>query len=116
MTNVLDSPAFRLVSTGNLLIQWSPQHVAVVNLSPLIISSPSSSLSEGTIVDIIASLMVLPNRMCVPLIDQVKVDQMRFPLPRVCEISFAFNVLIFISSPALAFSFHVRKYCEFESF
>uniref|UniRef100_A0A3Q3W519 C2 domain-containing protein n=1 Tax=Mola mola TaxID=94237 RepID=A0A3Q3W519_MOLML len=35
-----------------------------------------------TIMDIIASLMVLPNRMCVPLIDQVKVDQMRFPLPR----------------------------------
>lgn len=35
--------------------------------------------------DIIASLMVLPNRMCVPLIDQVKVDQMRFPLPRVCK-------------------------------
>ncbi|KAM9364355.1 extended synaptotagmin-3 [Pholidichthys leucotaenia] len=41
-----------------------------------------SFLSEGTIVDIIASLMVLPNRMCIPLIDQVKVDQMRFPLPR----------------------------------
>uniref|UniRef100_A0A671W0R2 Extended synaptotagmin-like protein 3 n=1 Tax=Sparus aurata TaxID=8175 RepID=A0A671W0R2_SPAAU len=38
--------------------------------------------SPGTIVDIIASLMVLPNRMCVPLVDQVKVDQMRFPLPR----------------------------------
>uniref|UniRef100_G3NCK4 Extended synaptotagmin-3 n=1 Tax=Gasterosteus aculeatus aculeatus TaxID=481459 RepID=G3NCK4_GASAC len=36
----------------------------------------------NTIMDIIASLMVLPNRMCVPLIDQVKVDQMRFPLPR----------------------------------
>ena len=69
------------------------------------ISSPSSSLSEGTIVDIIASLMVLPNRMCVPLVDQVKVDQMRFPLPRVCEISLTFNVLIFISSPALPFSF-----------
>uniref|UniRef100_A0A674MG43 SMP-LTD domain-containing protein n=1 Tax=Takifugu rubripes TaxID=31033 RepID=A0A674MG43_TAKRU len=43
----------------------------------------SSSLSEEAIMDIIASLMVLPNRMCVPLIDQVKVDQMRFPLPRV---------------------------------
>ncbi|XP_074514237.1 extended synaptotagmin-3 [Sebastes fasciatus] len=41
-----------------------------------------SSLSEETIMDIIASLMVLPNRMCVPLVDQVKVDQMRFPLPR----------------------------------
>lgn len=37
--------------------------------------------------DIISSLMVLPNRMCIPLIDQVKVDQMRFPLPRVCNIT-----------------------------
>nr|XP_061799792.1 extended synaptotagmin-3-like [Nerophis lumbriciformis] len=48
-----------------------------------ILDSPAfSSLSEDTIMDIIASLMVLPNRMCFPLIDQVKVDQMRFPLPR----------------------------------
>uniref|UniRef100_A0A669DIV4 Extended synaptotagmin-like protein 3 n=1 Tax=Oreochromis niloticus TaxID=8128 RepID=A0A669DIV4_ORENI len=38
--------------------------------------------SPETIIDIIASLMVLPNRMCIPLIDQVKMDQMRFPLPR----------------------------------
>lgn len=44
--------------------------------------------------DIIASLMVLPNRMCIPLIDQVKVDQMRFPLPRVCKIYFPFYALI----------------------
>ncbi|XP_056610122.1 extended synaptotagmin-3 [Triplophysa dalaica] len=48
-----------------------------------ILDSPAfSHLSESAIVDIIASLMVLPNRMCIPLIDQVKVDQMRFPLPR----------------------------------
>ncbi|XP_040913456.1 extended synaptotagmin-3 isoform X2 [Toxotes jaculatrix] len=48
-----------------------------------VLDSPAfSSLSEETIMDIIASLMVLPNRMCFPLIDQVKVDQMRFPLPR----------------------------------
>ncbi|XP_041662415.1 extended synaptotagmin-3 isoform X2 [Cheilinus undulatus] len=48
-----------------------------------LLDSPAfSSLSEDTIMDIIASLMVLPNRMCIPLIDQVKVDQMRFPLPR----------------------------------
>ncbi|KAG7233894.1 hypothetical protein INR49_006456 [Caranx melampygus] len=48
-----------------------------------LLDSPAfSSLSEDTIVDIISSLMVLPNRMCFPLIDQVKVDQMRFPLPR----------------------------------
>lgn len=42
-----------------------------------------SHLSESAIVDVIASLMVLPNRMCFPLIDQVKVEQMKFPLPRV---------------------------------
>uniref|UniRef100_A0AAX7SWP8 Extended synaptotagmin-like protein 3 n=1 Tax=Astatotilapia calliptera TaxID=8154 RepID=A0AAX7SWP8_ASTCA len=48
-----------------------------------VLDSPAfGSLSEETIVDIIASLMVLPNRMCIPLIDQVKMDQMRFPLPR----------------------------------
>lgn len=48
-----------------------------------LLDSPGfSSLSEDTIMDIIASLMVLPNRMCIPLIDQVKMDQMRFPLPR----------------------------------
>ncbi|KAF4086723.1 hypothetical protein AMELA_G00087640 [Ameiurus melas] len=38
--------------------------------------------SETAIMDIIASMMVLPNRLCFPLIDQVKVDEMRFPLPR----------------------------------
>ncbi|XP_063070377.1 extended synaptotagmin-3 isoform X2 [Engraulis encrasicolus] len=48
----------------------------------LLDSSAFSSLSESAILDIIASLMILPNRMCIPLIDQVKVDQMRFPLPR----------------------------------
>ncbi|XP_018611190.2 extended synaptotagmin-3 [Scleropages formosus] len=41
-----------------------------------------SQMTESAITDVIASLMVLPNRMCIPLIDQVKVDQMRFPLPR----------------------------------
>ncbi|XP_019910686.3 extended synaptotagmin-3 isoform X2 [Esox lucius] len=41
-----------------------------------------SHLSETAIIDNIASFMVLPNRMCIPFIDQVKVDQMRFPLPR----------------------------------
>ncbi|XP_041929455.1 extended synaptotagmin-3 [Alosa sapidissima] len=40
------------------------------------------SLSEPAILDIIASIMVLPNRMCIPLLEQVKMDQMRFPLPR----------------------------------
>ncbi|XP_061579912.1 extended synaptotagmin-3 [Cololabis saira] len=58
-----------------LQINWT----GVTNL----LDSPGfSSLSEDTIMDIIASLMVLPNRMCIPLIDQVKMDQMRFPLPR----------------------------------
>uniref|UniRef100_A0A3Q4HFK7 Extended synaptotagmin-like protein 3 n=1 Tax=Neolamprologus brichardi TaxID=32507 RepID=A0A3Q4HFK7_NEOBR len=52
---------------------------------PNLLSIPSlSSLSEETILDAIASIMVLPDRMCIPLIDKVKMDQMRFPPPRVC--------------------------------
>lgn len=58
-----------------LQINWT-------GITNLLDSSAFSSLSESTIIDIIASLMVLPNRMCIPLIDQVKVDLMRFPLPR----------------------------------
>ncbi|XP_030642425.1 extended synaptotagmin-3 [Chanos chanos] len=58
-----------------LQINWT-------GMTNLLDSPAFSHMSESTIVDIIASLMVLPNRMCFPLIDQVKVDQMRFPLPR----------------------------------
>lgn len=58
-----------------LQINWT-------GMTNLLDSPAFSSLSEDTIMDIIASLVVLPNRMCIPLIDQVKVDQMRFPLPR----------------------------------
>ncbi|TNN79436.1 Extended synaptotagmin-3 [Liparis tanakae] len=63
------------IDAETLQINWT-------GMTNLLDSPAFSSLSEGTIMDIIASLMVLPNRMCVPLIDQVKVDQMRFPLPR----------------------------------
>uniref|UniRef100_A0A8C7VV29 C2 domain-containing protein n=1 Tax=Oncorhynchus mykiss TaxID=8022 RepID=A0A8C7VV29_ONCMY len=58
-----------------LQINWT-------GLTNLLDTPGLSHLSEPAIMDIIASLMVLPNRMCIPLIDQVKVDQMRFPLPR----------------------------------
>uniref|UniRef100_A0A3Q2WBF0 Extended synaptotagmin-like protein 3 n=1 Tax=Haplochromis burtoni TaxID=8153 RepID=A0A3Q2WBF0_HAPBU len=49
--------------------------------SLIMTSGALCSLSEETILDAIASIMVLPNRMCIPLIDKVKGDQMRFPLP-----------------------------------
>lgn len=66
---------FFFIRRPNLQINWT----GTTNL----LDSPAfSSLSEDTIMDIIASIMVLPNRMCFPLIDQVKVDQMRFPMPR----------------------------------
>ncbi|XP_013870678.1 extended synaptotagmin-3 [Austrofundulus limnaeus] len=58
-----------------LQINWT-------GLTNLLDSPGFSSLSGDTVIDIIASLMVLPNRLCIPLIDQLKVDQMRFPLPR----------------------------------
>ncbi|XP_073329093.1 extended synaptotagmin-3 isoform X2 [Pagrus major] len=66
---------FFFIRRPTLEINWT-------GMTNLLDSPAFSSLSEGTIIDVIASLMVLPNRMCVPLIDQVKVDQMRFPLPR----------------------------------
>uniref|UniRef100_A0A3B5M7U9 Uncharacterized protein n=1 Tax=Xiphophorus couchianus TaxID=32473 RepID=A0A3B5M7U9_9TELE len=64
---------FFFIRRPTLQINWT----GMTNL----LDSPAS-LSEETIIDIIASLLVLPNRMCIPLIDQLKVDQMRFPLPR----------------------------------
>ncbi|KAM8855350.1 extended synaptotagmin-3 [Spinachia spinachia] len=66
---------FFFIRRPTLEINWT-------GMTNLLDSPAFSSLSEETIMDIIASLMVLPNRMCVPLIDQVKVDEMRFPLPR----------------------------------
>ncbi|KAM3861920.1 extended synaptotagmin-2-B-like [Diretmus argenteus] len=66
---------FFFIRRPTLEINWT-------GMTNLLDSPVFSQLSEGTIMDIIASLMVLPNRMCIPLIDQVKVDQMRFPLPR----------------------------------
>ncbi|XP_076730832.1 extended synaptotagmin-3-like [Maylandia zebra] len=63
-----------LVMFKTLHINWTG--------TPNLLSIPSlSSLSEETILDAIASIMVLPNHMCIPLIDKVKGDQMRFPLP-----------------------------------
>ncbi|RVE57847.1 hypothetical protein OJAV_G00203390 [Oryzias javanicus] len=66
---------FFFIRRPTLEINWT-------GMTNLLDSPGFSSLSDETIMDIVASLMVLPNRMCIPLIDQVKVDQMRFPLPR----------------------------------
>ncbi|KAL7866084.1 hypothetical protein SRHO_G00113310 [Serrasalmus rhombeus] len=57
-------------------------HVNWTGMTNLLDSPALRGFSESAILDLIASMMVLPNRMCFPLIDQVKVDQMRFPLPR----------------------------------
>nr|XP_033802618.1 extended synaptotagmin-3 [Geotrypetes seraphini] len=40
-----------------------------------------SDMSDGMIVDLIASYLVLPNRFTFPLSDQLNVAQLRFPLP-----------------------------------
>ncbi|XP_062287309.1 extended synaptotagmin-3 [Scomber scombrus] len=66
---------FFFIRRPTLEINWT-------GMTNLLDSPAFSSLSEETIIDIISSLMVLPNRMSFPLVDQVKVDQMRFPLPR----------------------------------
>ncbi|XP_049341261.1 extended synaptotagmin-3 [Astyanax mexicanus] len=59
----------------NLHVNWT----GVTNL----LDNPAfRNFSETAILDVIASIMVLPNRLCFPLVDQVNMDQMRFPLPR----------------------------------
>ncbi|XP_027008331.1 extended synaptotagmin-3 [Tachysurus fulvidraco] len=57
-------------------------HLNWTGMTNLLDSPALKQFSESTIMDIISSMMVLPNRLCFPLIDQVKVDEMRFPLPR----------------------------------
>ncbi|KAL3970297.1 gamma-aminobutyric acid receptor subunit delta [Sarotherodon galilaeus] len=74
-TPLVGGVTFFFIRRPTLKINWT----GMTNL----LSSPAfSSLSDETIMNIIASFIVLPNRMCIPLIDQVKMDQMRFPLPR----------------------------------
>ncbi|CAI5656794.1 extended synaptotagmin-3 isoform X2 [Oreochromis niloticus] len=74
-TPLVGGVTFFFIRRPTLKINWT----GMTNL----LSSPAfSSLSDETIMNIIASFIVLPNRMCIPLIDQVKMEQMRFPLPR----------------------------------
>ncbi|MCI4378069.1 hypothetical protein PGIGA_G00211620 [Pangasianodon gigas] len=63
-------------------IRRPTMHLNWTGMTNLLDSPALRSFSESTVMDIIASIMVLPNRLCFPLIDQVKVDEMRFPLPR----------------------------------
>ncbi|KPP68992.1 extended synaptotagmin-3-like [Scleropages formosus] len=81
----IDADVKKPITAGVKSLQL--QGMLRVILEPLIGQSPlvggiTIQMTESAITDVIASLMVLPNRMCIPLIDQVKVDQMRFPLPR----------------------------------
>lgn len=43
----------------------------------------SSVMSDSMIMDAIASFLVLPNRLVVPLVQEVHLAQLRSPLPRV---------------------------------
>uniref|UniRef100_A0A3P9CI44 Synaptotagmin SMP domain-containing protein n=1 Tax=Maylandia zebra TaxID=106582 RepID=A0A3P9CI44_9CICH len=87
-TPLVGGVTFFFIRRPTLKINWT----GMTNL----LSSPAfSSLSEETIMNIIASFIVLPNRMCIPLIDQVKMDQMRFPLPRVSTITFPIHTFSF---------------------
>lgn len=45
--------------------------------------SPHSGLSDTIILDIISNYLVLPNRVTVPLVSEVQIAQLRFPVPKV---------------------------------
>lgn len=44
---------------------------------------PNSGLSDTIILDIISNYLVLPNRITVPLVSEVQIAQLRFPIPKV---------------------------------
>lgn len=46
---------------------------------------PRSGLSDSLIQDIISSYLVLPNRITIPLVGDVELAQLRFPMPKVPE-------------------------------
>ncbi|KAF3815723.1 hypothetical protein GH733_016267 [Mirounga leonina] len=43
---------------------------------------PNSGLSDTIILDIISNYLVLPNRITVPLVSEVQIAQLRFPIPK----------------------------------
>lgn len=48
---------------------------------------PNSGLSDTIILDIISNYLVLPNRITVPLVSEVQIAQLRFPVPKVSMCS-----------------------------
>lgn len=52
----------------------------------------NSGLSDTIILDIISNYLVLPNRITVPLVSEVQIAQLRFPIPKVSK--FLLTVII----------------------
>lgn len=55
----------------------------MIGLSRFVPGFSCSDMSDGMIVDLIASYLVLPNRFTLPLSSQVNAAQLRFPVPQV---------------------------------
>lgn len=47
---------------------------------------PDSGFSDSLIQDLIYSYLVLPNRVTVPLVGDVELAQLRFPMPKVRKL------------------------------
>ena len=53
---------------------------------------PNSGLSDTIILDIISNYLVLPNRITVPLVSEVQIAQLRFPVPKVSMCSLTLKI------------------------
>lgn len=59
-------------------------------------SLPYSGFSDSLIQDIIYSYLVLPNRITIPLVGDVELAKLRFPMPKVlmqCENAVKYEVV-----------------------
>lgn len=55
----------------------------IIHFNFLLSSFPYSGLSDNLIQDIIYNYLVLPNRITIPLVGDVELALLRFPMPKV---------------------------------
>lgn len=59
---------------------------SVLHSDPTPPPRPYSGFSDSLIQDLIYSFLVLPNRVTVPLVGDVQLAQLRFPMPKVGKL------------------------------
>lgn len=70
----------------------------------------NSGLSDTIILDIISNYLVLPNRITVPLVSEVQIAQLRFPIPKVSTFLLILLVLHLVFSVLVTVRDFLREF------